>query len=250
MKEKTSGSDIRAGVGFMITFVIVLFGIFRVIAAFPPVRFNDSRIRVFSLARLAEGGRLQHFSGRVLGRYVLETEHGEIVLENFSFIRVSRGIGGTIGGIGVENFENGRASHNLVVHGIVMPREISIGFNAMAQQIQTLALNQEIIVSGIPIEVGNFMVNHPRYTADISMDILMRLRSDPGYVTLTDSMQIRLDGGGWGGFYMYKDTGIWEITSQRHGILVKPPSETEFIRYRSIRFGQDWGEFIGGVPWE
>ena len=248
MKEKTSFSDIRAGVGFLILFVTVLFGIFRVIAAFPLVRLNDDRIRIFSLARLAEGGGLQHFSGRLLGRYVLETEHGEIVLGNFSFIHASRR---AITRIGVGNFENGRASHNLVVHGIVMPKDISISLNATTRQIQTLALNrQEIIVSGIPLEVSNFRINHPRYTADISMVILMSVRSDPGYVTLKDSTQIRLDGGGWGGLYMYKDTGIWEITRQRHGILIKPPNETEFTRYRSIRFGQDWGEFIGGVPWE
>ena len=243
MKEKTSFSDIIARVGFMITFVIVLFGIFRVVAAFPPVRFNDDRIRIFSLARLAEGGGLQHFSGRVLGRYVLETEHGEIVLENFSFIHAGLG---TIGRIGAENFENGRASHILVVHGIVMPKNISIGFNSTTQQIQTLAFDGQVIVSGTLLRVRDFSVNHPRGTADISMTV----RSDPGYITLTDSTQIHIERWFLGGLYMYKDIGLWELIENFDGFPVKRPDEAEPTRYRSIRFGQDWGEFIGGVPWE
>ena len=244
MKEKTSGNDIRVGLGFLILFVIVLFGIFRVVAVFTSARFGDDVIRVLAFERLLESRQEPHFSGRITGSHVLETEHGEIRLERFSRISVNFG---RLTGINTVNFENGRASHDLVVHGIVMPQNVTIVFGHIGQQIETIFLNrQEIIVSGIPLEVSDFNINYPSGTADISMTV----RSDPSYITLMDSTQIQIERSFLGGLYMYKDTGIWEMTRPRHGILVKPLNETEFIRYRSIRFGQDWGEFIGGVLWE
>jgi len=47
---------------------------------------------------------------------------------------------------------------------------------------------------------------------------------------------------------MYKDIGEWELIENFSGFPVKRSDEAEPSRYRSIRFGQDWGEFIEGEP--
>ena len=215
--------------------------IFRVIPAFPVARFDGRAIRMFSSERLLLGG-LGDFDGRVFGRQVLQTEHGEITLENRAPVFSGNG---TIVMIRKDTFTNGLASHNLVIEGIEMPQNINVVFNRDSHRIARVNLyDQEIMLSGIPFSVGLFHLEHPRHTADITMDFRAS-----GYVALTDNTQIYFElmqeeRRILRGFYIYKNEGLWVIL-QAHssGFPVKLPGETEFARYRSITF-EAW---LGGI---
>jgi len=208
---------------------------------FPTVRFNDTSILLFAFDRL---GSWHTYTARVMGNHILETEHGEIRLGRFSRIQVS----GNSFGIKADNFENGRASHNIVVEGIIIPQSARISFDGRHQvSVLTLYL-QDVIVSGIPFAIADFQIRSPREIADISMTV----GRTPEYITLADYTQIFVDPARWlwGGLFFYNDAGVWVLREVFNGFMVKRPGETEFTRYRSITFRPDWGEFIEGVRWE
>jgi len=90
---------------------------------FPVIRFNDSRIPLLAFERLVSGDL---YMARVLGNHVLQTEHGEIELRNFSRVLIDAN---TITRIDVSNFENGRTAHNLVVEAKRIPQNVSMSIN-------------------------------------------------------------------------------------------------------------------------
>jgi hypothetical protein len=194
----------------------------------------------------------------VFGSHLLETKHGEIRLRNFARILSDFG---TIGYIEARTFERGRASHNLVVEGMVMPQNIQIIFNDN-QQIRTLILNPgtwqdapEIIVSGISLRMDRIDFNPSIQwvgmggggTADIVTNFLAS-----GYVTLADGTQIylplRADGVPMDRVLLIdKEDERWKIyTRTGRRTTVRLPGETEFVDYRWIAFRPHWGEFIEG----
>jgi len=165
----------------------------RVISAFPIVWFGDSKILVFAIDRMVRVSifqRMDAFEARVLGNHVRETEYGEIRLGHGSLIEVSYTT--LLGVIRDDNFRNGRASHNLVVEGIVMPESIWIAFRG--SKIALLALDgQEIIVSGVLFSVGNIELAPSLFYEGM----VIGLQSTPEYVLLADSVQINfIQGGG------------------------------------------------------
>ena len=208
----------------------VILGIY-LILSFPQIRHDSQTAFVlFAPDRLVA----DPFRGRVLGTHVLQTEHGEMILKNSA--RIIAG-GGRIIQMGLENFETGLVSHNLVVGGVEIPQNVSIWF-APSRQIGTLNLRwQEVVLSGVSFEVGLIHINSPRYSGDINMDFFQA-----GYITLSDGTQV---GGQQGrGLDMYTDEQQWRISGGR--TFVKRQGEDEFIEYRSITFGANWGEFIEG----
>jgi len=189
------------------------------------------------------------FRGRVLGNHVLRTEYGEITLRANAFIEAYRN---TVFQIFEENFINRRASHNLVVEGVIIPQNVFLGFNVVNREIASLGLrDQEIAISEIPLTARSIFISPHRYIADISFLFLTS-----GYVTLTDNTQIYFIPLQHGGpmlrrLNMYKDDEIWRITAAGTGrTSVKRPYETEFTEYRSITFRPHWGEFIEGELFE
>jgi len=163
-----------------------------IILSFPIVNINGKWILLVSPMRPAS---IKQYDGWVLGNHTLETEHGAIRLGHGSQIFIKRLAVGDAASIEVESFRKGRASHSLVVYGIEMPPNISIVLEFNPIKILTLALDrQEIIVSGIPIRVGNFTFMPYRIPSfGIDADILIEGGGGhiPGtIITLADSAQI------------------------------------------------------------
>jgi hypothetical protein len=222
---------------------------------FPATNFNDTSIRMYAPGRLSFDGR--GFRGRVLGNHVLETEFGEIVLHRFARIYSTRYR--NVGIIEEVNFTRGRASHNLVVEGMVIPQHVEITFRSFTQQLARLEIApellgryfQELILSSVPLNVGRITFEPPRSAADIMIHFIAS-----EYVTLADTTQIYFDRLQNGlpmlrVLYMYKEDERWVITAAGAGMTsVRRLVETEFTKYRSITFRPDWGEFIEGVLWE
>ena len=244
-EQCTRGKWIRL-FGLVALGVILIIG---VLSSFPVIEYRGNRIRMFAPERLL--GRMpstirgitrpqEVFHGWVLGEHVLGTEHGEITLKNRARIE---SVSNTVSSIPVENFELGRASHNIVVEGMKMPENIFIGFDSSRRwhntQISIIVLNrQEIIVSNEPLIVGMIHINSPEHIADIRMDFL-----SPEYITLADTTQLRTRQI-LRGLHMYKDDEQWRITGQT---FVRFPGETVFTEYRSVTFEPNWGTFIEGV---
>ena len=226
---------------FLSIIIVIVFGI----TVLPTIQFNGNAIRMFAPERLEFSGR--GFNGRVFGTHVLETYHGEITLKDFARVFSDDN---TIIMIDTENFTNGRASHNLVIDGIEMPKTIGITFSRRNQrQFTRLQLyNQEIILSGIPISVTTFDLEHPNHTADIVMGGATPIS---GYISLADDTQINfvLSGAG-ASLRIYKDNEQWMLFNSVSSVFAKRLGEDEFTRYRSITFSPDWGPFIEGIPFE
>ena len=237
----------------IIMVIVIIIVVVRVLSGFPVIRFNDKRILVFSLDRIVAMTPnfdimwpRGPFRGTVVGNHILETEHGQITLRHSAYISAS---GNLLTGINIRNFQNGLASHNLVIEGIEMPANINISFNLRTQQISFLALDrQEISVSDISLIVTNFFVHNPTVTADI-----MFLFLPPDYIVLADTTKIHFAPSPHGGhrflrhLHMFKDNERWVITGRTD---VRFPGRTEFIEYSEITFRSHWGEFIVGELFE
>jgi len=169
--------------------------------------------------------------------------------------------------IEANNFARGRASHNLVVEGMVIPQQVEITLTPYirdTRQFVRLILHwgawqdqPEIIVSGIPFNVRRIDFS-PSYqwvggtagggTADIVMAFLAS-----GYVTLADGARIYfpLQSNGLSmdrELLIDKEEERWRIfTRTGRRTLLRLPGETEFAEYREITFRPHWGEFIEGV---
>ena len=246
--RKTLGKGIYVG-GMVALGVIFIIAVF---TSLPVIEYRGNTIRMFAPERLL--GRMprireitrprEPFAGLVLGGRVLETEHGEIRLGHFSYVRVCRGA--RLLEIGVENFRRGRASHNLVVEGITMPSDISISFAAWVnQQVDFLRLNhQEVSVSNVPLVIGNIHINSDGFTADI---MVFAITPDDD-ITLADGTLIRFNpssGLVLHALSIYKEYGQWKLIGWM-GVIM--PGGSTPVVYSSVTFEPNWGAFIEGVP--
>ena len=231
----------------LILFVSIIIAIVFGITVLPVVRFNDTAIRLFAPERLEFSGR--GFDGRVFGTHVLETDHGEITLNNFARVFSDDN---TIIMIYSDSFANGRATHNLVVEGMKIPQNIGITFSRhMSHQIARLQLyDQEIVLSNIPLDVREINLEHPSHI----VCIVMNVTNIPAYIELSDFTQLHhYDFYNWlflGSLRIYRDAGLWELLNVHSGIPVSFPDEAELVRYRAITFGENWGAFIEGELFE
>jgi len=207
------------------------------VTVFPVTHFQDSPIRMFAPERLTFDGR--GFRGRVLGSHVLETEYGEIRLNRGARIYSDRYR--TVGIIEANNFIRSRASHNLVVEGMVIPQYVQIIINGGGQLAHLRLYDREVILSDVLLRVNNFNFNHS--TADIAMG------GGPvsAYIALMDSTQIRFGERASRSLFIYREDERWRLRDAHFGFQVKLSDETEFVEYREITFRPHWGEFIEGV---
>jgi len=230
----------------LILFVSIIIAIVFGVTVLPAVQFNDTAIRMFAPERLEFSGR--GFDGRVHGTHILKTEHGEITLNNFARVFSDDN---TIIMIYSDSFANGRATHNLVIDGIEIPPTIGITFSRhRSHQIARLQLHdQEIVLSNIPLDVREIDLE-PRGAGDIVMSVT----NIPAYIELSDfTLLHHYDFDNWlflGSLRIYRDTGLWELRNVHSGIPVNFPGEAELVRFRSITFGANWGEFIDGELFE
>ena len=225
-----------------------------IMSLFPVIHFGDRFIFTFGPDRIGSGGR--GFYTRVFGSHVLGTEYGEIRLRNFARIF---SVDGTVAIVRTRTFERGRASHNLVVEGMIMPQNMDVIFNPNEQLIILIldrAAGQErpeIIISGIPVRGQRIYFNTTnRQQQGGDADIRMLFLSS-GYITLADDTQIYLaplrDGRpSLHGLHIHREDELWRIIRAGPGMTsVKRHGETEFAEYRSVIFRPHWGEFIEGV---
>jgi len=235
MKKLVKTVGITVGIPLLLSALMV----------FPVLNFHGTRIPLFAAARIVTYDR---FTGRVLGDRVLETEYGEIQLRHLSRVL---GANKKLVDIGFIEFEAGRASHNLVVHGIEIPPNVSITFNRF-DRISIIVMHgsryndtQEITVSGKRLYVSRFFLN---YSEDLP-DIGITIDGTPEYITLTDDAILDLSELWGAGLSIFKNDERWILGTNFGYVLLKLPGE-EFTRYRSITFRPDWGEFIEGELWE
>ena len=211
---------------------------------FPVISFYGKTLVLFAPQKASQR---EYFDGRVLGSHTFETEYGEITLNHFTKITSASN---TVSRIGSEVFTDGTGFHNLVVEGIKIPKRVSIGFKYHPNQISSLTLEgQEVTVSGIPLEV--WMIHMYGLKHDADADIEMEVLFDPGSIVMSDSTNVdfmKMNGG----LFIYKDKKQWKLYawSRSDFFMVQLPGETEFTRYKSITFGENWGGFIEGELFE
>jgi hypothetical protein len=256
--ETTDEQKIETKKVILVMAVLGILCIVSLIVMFPTVKFNDTQIRLFSFERLQnniidlrskkllERSFEQDFYGRVYGNHVLETNLGEITLKNSANVLAGNG---ELYGINVRNFETRLAEHNLVFEGTVLPKNISVGFNwDRVNSIDFEESDTEIILSGIPLIVDRIILNIRTTAYEHSMaqysDMYISVRQAPEIITLMDSTELHITAP----LSIYRNDERWLLA---HGtFLVKLPDESESIRYDSIMFGKDWGEFMGGETYE
>ena len=227
-------------------------------------------------------GKSSNCFGPVIGNYTLKTEYGEIVLKNLARIEAENSPISTLGIFSLSTGDFTKITHNLVIDGQELPKNISIDF-FYDGRISGVYFNDslEMNVSNISIMVYAIEFDCPRgdykdftYSNTICKRIYSgRLFSE---VTLADSTQIiknipeiSLN------LFQFDDTDKWELYAytykmytdiyetynyyqtysyrQRnleHHLLVQHPGESESTRYVSITFKKDWGDFIEGVSIE
>jgi len=216
------------------------------LAVFPVLNFHGTRIPLFALDRIT---RFDLFRGKVLGDRVLKTEYGEIRLQHLSEVY---SMNNTLWNIDFIEFEEGRASHNLVVHGIEIPPNVSITFDdfdrvsIILMHGLTYNVTQEITVSGKRLHVSQFFLNHSEDLPDIGITI----DGTPEYITLADDAVLDLSELWGAGLSIFKNDERWILGTNFGYVLLKLPGKAEFARYREITFKPDWGEFIEGELWE
>ena len=215
-----------------------------IILSFPIIRFDGNWIALFAPTRPVS---IEHFDGWVLGNHVLETEHGEIRLGHRSQVFV---VNHRLAGIDIENFQNGRSSHNLVVHGIEIPPSVDISFHSGRVSIIMMHGlrfgHQEVTISGERLYVSRFLLHHSRDLPDIAITV----EGTPEYITLADYTVLDLSQLSGGGLSIFKNDERWRLRTNFGHVLIKLPREAAFTRYRSITFRPDWGEFIEGELFE
>ena len=227
--------------GYLIFLGIIVF--VKIVSMFPMIQYNDKSIWMFAPERIGSFFP-GNFTGKVLGDHVLETEYGEITLKNFA--TVFSGENTVIMVLASESAE-GLISHNLVVEGIKIPQNIDIVFDRNTRKITLLDITQpkEVVISDIPLIVGQLFLGYSNSTADI----VVQFSGAPEYIRLADSTEIHIDASkwAWGGLYIYKDTDVWEMVYKYASHLpVKLPGEDDFTAYETITFRPNWGEFIEG----
>jgi len=236
MKKLVKTIGITVGIPLLLSALMV----------FPVLNFHGTRIPLFAAARIVTYNR---FTGRVLGDRVLETEYGEIRLQHLSQVL---GENNTLVRVDFREFEEGRASHNLVVHGIEIPPNVSIAFDDF-DRVSIIVMHgstidrQEIIVSGIPVMATRISLGSKE-----GWDIF--IGGGGGHITgaiitLADSTQILSGERSYRRLWIYQADERWRMLDTSYSILVKLPGEEEFTRYRAITFRPDWGEFIEGELW-
>lgn len=240
----------------LFTIIIVIVALHFVFGNFTIVSFKEQRMLVLTLElspqRLFRGG--EGADGWVFGNRILETEHGEITLGHWSEIRIWNH---NIGRIHPESFRRGRATHNLSIEGIAPPKIIEVAF-ADADNPKRISWvemnpmqhgNQETIISGIPFVFSYINFNNFIFYG------YSRWGFPEGGIVLSDSTQIKLPFPQLWSLNFHSENETWTFgllptEVVRRYILVKLPGETEFQRYISVTFGQNWGDFIGGVLFE
>jgi len=230
----------------LLTIWIVVALLYYVFGSFAIIGYKEQRMLMFTFelspANVING---RYIEGWVFGSRVLETEYGEIVINHWSKIAAQQH---GINDIFRENFQRGRAAHNLSINGMELPREISIGFNRFGQ-IRRLGLyNQEIIISGTPIVV--YQIDHNLMSNPNNLTFYGNIFSEDGIMLTDNTKKNVLFPIHWLLFF-HSETETWTLRAAfGRFFLAKLPGETEFQRYTSITFGQHWGNFIEGVLFE
>jgi len=228
------------------TIIIVIAALYFVFGSFTIIRYKEQRMLMFTLelspANVING---RFIKGWVFGNHVLETEYGEIVINHWSDIAAQQN---TLFQIYYVNFQRERATHNLSINGMELPREILIRFNRFGQFGILDLNNQEIIVACTPIVVNR--IHHNHIDNPNNLTFYGNIFPEDGII-LTDNTEINVPFPIHWLLFFHSETETWTLRAAfGRFFLAKLPGESEFQRFTSITFGQHWGEFIEGIIFE
>jgi hypothetical protein len=220
---------------FKVVFGLIFVVLFVVI--FPVKIMYGNAIVMFAPERIA---RSDYYYGSLLKNYVIKTEYGDIKVKFLTSVNISRGEFVIYN----ESFERNHASHNLVVHGIKMPKNITvwIGFYYKHAEITSIGVGQRLDISGVTVAPDGYI----RLTYWDGATIPLAFVQEE--ITLADSTEINV-GYFAGNLVINEDSKRWKLVLSGgwfSGLWVKLPGEDEYTRYKSIRFKEKWGDFIDG----
>ena len=246
----------------VIAFGLAIFCIIYLISfIYPRVWIGDKRIRIFVPSRIEQIASFigiepinNSFSGRVLNDYILETNLGKIKLQRSARIPVRRLFTDrlTVGitGISAEDFCSELVSHTLVFEENILPQNISVSFDHWNKITAIRDLGYKITISGIPLIIESIifdvrMMSRSIHAPDANMRMI--IIEAPETIVLMDSTKIYLTGT----VFYYRNAETWVLTDSLNGtIYAILHGESEAVRYASIEFGKDWGDFIIGETHE
>jgi hypothetical protein len=133
MPEKTGGwlkgADAKPGRGFIVSITLIPALFILLLLFFSPslstVTYKGRKLLVLHPATLLQLDR-QAFDALTLKTYTLQTEYGELTIKPFCKIRSSRT--GTLSIIDRKNFQNDKATHNLIFNDKPVSKNIYIAF--------------------------------------------------------------------------------------------------------------------------
>jgi hypothetical protein len=213
-------------------FVLLLITIF-------PVKIMYGNIIVmFAPERIA---RPEYYDGWLFGNHVLKTEHGEIKVKFLTELTMLRGELG----IDSKNFEFIHASHDLEVYGIKMPKNITVWIDIFYKRAEISRLGvgkQRLLISGVSVIPDGYI--YINYWDGATFPVSFVKES----IILADSTEIDVSYFA-GDLVINEDSKRWKLVLSGgwfSGLWVKLPGEDEYTRYKSIRFKENWGDFIDG----
>jgi len=211
------------------------------IIIFPITRIYDNTIVIFAPLRAVFWNGID---GMVLGNHILETEYGEIRIGHLASVNISKGVLH----IKSRNFKNGQASHSLVLSGVELPEYIDVEYSRSQSKITSFDLNhQDMHIYGVPVRAKSISIRLPDdiLPSVLSYSDVIFLQE---HIMLADSTELNVTNAN---LSLYKDEQRWVLEKPHNASLfAKRAGETEFTEYRLIRFKENWGEFIKGVPLE
>ncbi|MCL2601451.1 MAG: hypothetical protein FWD91_01410 [Treponema sp.] len=130
-----------------------------------------------------------------------------------------------------------------------MPEHIEVKFNH--SQITTIDLhNQAIHIYGVPVRASRINIRSPVHYDPAHSLAYAEVTFLQRHITLADSTELNLITAA--NLIIYKDEQRWVLRTpperSSESFSVKQAGETEFVKYRSITFKPNWGEFIEGEP--
>jgi len=235
----------------IINFIFISIFFIRILFLFPTVYYNGTPIRLFALAPFSDVLLGNEIFGNVLGNYILNTEYGEVHLNNFCEIDAYRY---EVSKIARKNFIRNKAYHNLIVNDFIIPKNIHIIFDynnfdnrlltGQDTLIRYLELNGQVIfIAGIPFKIFSITFDKMRTGADIEI----KIANSPNYLYLNESIQIQMNMKNkrfLGVLHIFIDEKKWILENKNFPIKMRLRGENIIYECRSITFEENWGTII------
>jgi hypothetical protein len=217
---------------------------------FDMVAYKDVRILVIKPAPFKKPQKFARQTGYSLGTYRLETEYGVITIKplcavDYNSLRL-------LACVDIEEIEKGRAVQDLSVLGHRISKNCQIFFDRSWIDSINFKDPEELDIGGYVFKVYHMSFREDYFTKEGRAEAVI-LSAGPftGDILLSDGARI--------GFPRRRDFELairedstWTMHAagnedKPYSISVTMPGEAEAVEYRSIRFKENWGEFMEGL---